>query len=80
MNEQYDNTNTGVLFKNDKKTTDKHPDYKGSVNVEAMEFWISAWIKKSKDGRNYMSLAFTPKETAVAPAPSDNDKTDDVPF
>ena len=27
---EYDNTNRGVLFKHDKKTDEKHPDYKGS--------------------------------------------------
>ncbi len=29
----YDNTNSGVLFKNDKKGNEKAPDYKGKVNV-----------------------------------------------
>ena len=45
-----------VLFKNDKKETDKHPDYKGSGMVNGVEVWLSAWINKSKDGKVYMSL------------------------
>ncbi len=27
----YDNTNSGVLFKNDKKGNEKAPDYKGNL-------------------------------------------------
>jgi hypothetical protein len=40
MNQQYDNTNRGSLFKNDKKTEEKHPDLSGSINIEGMEYWI----------------------------------------
>lgn len=53
----YDNTNRGTLFKNDKKETEKQPDYKGKINVKGQDFYLSAWIKTSKDGNKYMSLA-----------------------
>ena len=36
--------NSGVLFKNDKKETEKHPDYKGNIMVDGNEYWLSAWI------------------------------------
>lgn len=53
----YDNTNRGTLFKNDKKETDKQPDYKGKINVNGKDFYLSAWIKTSKDGKKFMSLS-----------------------
>lgn len=53
----YDNTNKGVLFKNDKKETDKHPDYNGSINVNGVEHFLSAWVNTSKAGNKYMSVS-----------------------
>ena len=57
----YDNTNRGVLFKNDKKENDQHPDYKGKINVGGTEYWLSAWIKMDKKGDSYMSLSVKAK-------------------
>lgn len=47
----YDNTNSGVLFKNDKKGNEKAPDYKGKVNVEGKEKDIAGWIREGKSGK-----------------------------
>ena len=47
----YDNTNSGVLFKNDKKGNEKAPDYKGKVNVEGNEKDIAGWIREGKSGK-----------------------------
>lgn len=57
----YDNTDRGVLFKNDRKTSDNHPDYRGSINVGGVEYWLSAWIKEGGKGK-FMSLSINPKE------------------
>ena len=55
--------NSGVLFKNDKKETDKHPHYKGNITVDGKDYWLSAWIKDGKSGK-FMGLAVSPKEPA----------------
>ena len=57
----YDNTNRGVLFKNDRKEKDTHPDYKGSINADGVEYWLSAWMKEGAKGK-FMSFSLTPKE------------------
>jgi hypothetical protein len=75
---EYDNTNSGALFKNDDKQTDKHPDYRGSINVDGTDYWLSAWLKTSKKGIRFMSLAVKPKEDPNSkPKPEFDDR---VPF
>ena len=59
---EYSNENRGVLFKNDDKQSDKHPDYKGSINIDGVEYWLSSWIKTSKQGNKFMSLSVQPKQ------------------
>ena len=60
---EYDNTNRGVLFKNDKKTDQKHPDYKGSyMDANGADHWLSAWLAKDKNGNTYMRLSTTAKD------------------
>lgn len=64
---QYDNTNSGMLRKNQKKEKDSHPDYRGKINVNGQEFWLSAWIKVGREGtklagEKYMSLSVQPIE------------------
>ena len=90
----YDNTNRGVLFKNDRKEKDTHPNMKGSINVEGVEYWVSAWTKEGQNGK-FISLSLTPKEQtqtaeqvaqkAVPPqrqqaAPVVQDLDDSIPF
>ena len=54
--------NSGALFKNDKKESDSHPDYKGSAMIDGTEYWFSAWINESKTGTKYMKTSFSLKE------------------
>lgn len=53
----YSDENRGVLFRNDKKETEKHPDYTGKIDVNGKEFRLAAWIRESKAGTKFMSLA-----------------------
>ena len=83
---QYDNSNRGAIFKNEDKKQDNHPDYKGSLDVNGVDLWVSGWIKTSeKTGKKFMSLSVKPKESAPvqkASKPSSwfDDMGDDVPF
>ncbi len=71
----YDNTNSGLLARNDKQGNESRPDYRGSINVDGTEYWLSAWIKTGRDGtklagQKYMSLSVQPKDApAAAPSP-----------
>jgi uncharacterized protein (DUF736 family) len=56
---EYDNTNTGVLFKNE-TDNDKAPAYKGKINVNGSDFELAAWIKTGKSGQKFMSLKVQP--------------------
>jgi hypothetical protein len=47
---EYDNTNRGQIWKNEKKEKDTHPDFKGDINVDGVEYWVSAW--RRKEGAN----------------------------
>lgn len=65
----YDNTNRGVLFKNNDPRGENSPTYRGSADVlctgcgQVVEHWVSAWVKTSrKDGSKFFSLSFQPKD------------------
>jgi hypothetical protein len=68
----YDNRNKGVLFINEEKETlaqekdtSKWADYKGSIDIEGVEYWVSGWRKTIKNGeragQKLLSLAVEPK-------------------
>lgn len=65
---QYDNTNKGAIFKNERKQNERQPDYNGTVNVEGKEYYISCWIKESQAGKKFFSASLTAKEEQ-RPAP-----------
>ena len=50
--------NSGAIFKNSKKTSEKSPDYKGTVNVNGKDMEISLWFKESQKGTKYFSASF----------------------
>jgi uncharacterized protein (DUF736 family) len=75
---EYDNEKRGVLFKNSKKETEKHPDYTGTVTVDGVEYQLAAWIRQSKTGKPFMSLSLSEKQERKESKPEPFQ--DDVPF
>ena len=67
---EFDSTNRGSLFKNDKKLEDKHPDMNGTINIDGTEYWISGWKKVSKAGSGFISLSVRPKQERQSSAPT----------
>lgn len=64
---EYSNENRGVLFRNHNKEKDTQPDYRGSINVDGKELWLSAWLKEAgpgskNHGEKFFSLSVQPKE------------------
>ena len=80
---------SGSLFKNEKKTEDKHPNMTGSALIDGVEYWVSAWTKEGTKGK-WQSLAFKRKD-ATAPSkpktqerptrnPGEDDDDPNIPF
>jgi hypothetical protein len=74
-------TNTGAIFKNDKKTSDKPPDYKGKVNVNGKEMEVALWIKEGKAGK-FFSASFNEPYVASTEErrPVGDEMDDSLPF
>ena len=82
--------NSGALFKEEDKKSEKHPDYKGNCLVNGQKMYIAAWVNTAESGKRYMSLSFSApdakynidKEASTTPKP-EFDKpqaSNDLPF
>ena len=67
---EYDNKNRFVLFKNEKKTTDKHPNMTGTLDVNGVEYWISGWTKEGKNGKFISGSIKLKEETRQSSEPT----------
>jgi hypothetical protein len=66
----YDNTNRGVLFDNDRKEQDTHPDMTGTLNINGVDHWFSGWWKTGSKGE-FLSLSIgKPKDQQARPQPA----------
>ena len=75
----YDNTNSGALFKNNtKEEGDNRPDMTGVVDVESKENRVSAWSNTSKNGMKYLSLKVSEKQDGQQVQSQKNDE--EMPF
>jgi hypothetical protein len=84
MANERDYPNSGILFKNDRKRTDKDPGFTGNGDLECphcasrFQFFINGWLKEGRKGK-FFSFSFKPKgdaptaRNAQPPAAADDD-------
>lgn len=67
---QYDNTNRGIMGLQDKKGNPNWADWNGHINVDGKEYWISGWAKRRhSDNSPLISLSIKPREARAASKP-----------
>ena len=88
----YDNTNTGVSFKNDKKVEDWQWDFTGSLDFEGIPLFLdSKWYPPQNGKKGYFRHKVKRKQASqnAAPqqaaqpsqsAPEDDPFSEDVPW
>lgn len=79
---EYDNTNSGVLFRDTKRTNDKAPEYTGKLDVGGKEYRLAAWLKESKSGTKFFSLKISEPMVREPDSNAHSNATpsSDVPF
>jgi hypothetical protein len=60
----YDNSNRGSVWKNEDRKSDSHPQFKGSAEVDGVEYWVSGWLRKpaANPKAPAMNFSFSVKE------------------
>jgi uncharacterized protein (DUF736 family) len=75
----YDNTNSGVLFQNDKKGNEKAPDYKGKLNVNGKDYELAGWLRDGKTGK-FLSVKIQEPKQKTETSEKQEAKNSDLPF
>jgi len=73
--------NSGSLFREAEKKSERSPDYTGKAMIDGKMKRIAGWIKQTKSGGNFLSLAISDPQpkAAESPAKPAND-AGDIPF
>ena len=74
--------NSGAIFKNNYKKAETHPDYKGKMNVDGKDKEVALWVRETKNGEKFFSMAISEpnKPQPVAEELTKTEVDDDLPF
>lgn len=73
----------GSLFKNERRTTETQPQFRGQVKINGKLLDIAAWTKKTQKGDTFLSLSVSePRQQAQQPVAAGKQEItdDDLPF
>ena len=80
MTKQFDNTNSGALFRNDKKEPgSKQPDYTGKINVNGKDLQLAAWLREGSKGK-FFSLKVSEFQKKQEERTTYDAIDDEIPF
>lgn len=71
---------SGSLFKNNRKVSETHPDFTGSIMVNGKEHYLSAWVKEGKNGKFFSVSIGKVKEAKGFKEAGADELPDDLPF
>ena len=57
----YNNDMSGTLSKNERKSNDRQPDFRGQITIEGKKYWLSGWNRRGNRG-DFISLAAQPTD------------------
>jgi hypothetical protein len=82
---EYDNNMRGVAFYNDYKKTDNQPSYRGTLEIDGVEYKQSIWVKVAKNGKKFLSFSYEKADEQKASTKKsqpqiDTEIDDEIPF
>ena len=69
-----------TIWKNDYKTADNHPEYRGGAMLDGQTYDIALWVKEAANGRKFMNGTIKPVRIEATQPPKKDDPKDDLPF
>jgi len=80
MAKQFDDTNTFVLYKNDKGDNPKRPDSTGKINIDGVWYKLAAWTRESAKGKFLSGTAQPMEDKPKVVEQKSEDFSDEIPF